>query len=71
MKETSQTVVLRKLEASEGMAITDNATETMRAKVVYLGVGDSPDNYKEIDENTPLPEPDEPEEPEEGAENAD
>ena len=56
MTQTSQTVVLRKLEASEGMAITDKATETMRAKVVYLGVEDSPENYMEIDENTPLPE---------------
>ena len=55
MKETSQTVVLRKLEASDGMVITDKATEIMRAKVVYLGVEDSPENYKEIDENTPLP----------------
>ena len=71
MTETSQTVILRKLEASAGMVITDKETETMRAKTVYLGVGDSPDNYKEIDENTPLPEPVEPEDPEEGAENAD
>ena len=55
MRETSQTVILRKLEASEGMVITDKATETMRAKVVYLGVEDSPENYMEIDENTPFP----------------
>ncbi len=56
MTETSQTVILRKIEASVGMVITDKETETMRAKTVYLGVNDSPDNYKEIDENTPLPE---------------
>ncbi len=68
MTETSQTVILRKLEASAGMVITDKETETMRAKTVYLGVGDSPDNYKEIDENTPLPEFDE---TEEGVENVD
>ena len=67
MTQSEQTVVLRKLEASEGMVITDKATETMRAKVVYLGVADSPENYKEIDETTPLPDS----ETEEGAENAD
>ena len=55
MIQSEQTVILRKLEASAGMVITDKETETMRAKVVYLGVNDSPDNYKEIDENTPLP----------------
>lgn len=51
-----ETVTLRKLTASEGMAITDNETETLRAKTVYLGKEDSEKNYKEIDENTPLPE---------------
>ncbi|MCR5637141.1 MAG: hypothetical protein K6F76_08215 [Clostridiales bacterium] len=59
MTETSQTVVLRRLEASAGMVITDKETETMRATIVYLGVGDSQDNYKEIDEDTPLPEQEE------------
>lgn len=57
MTATTQTVILRKLTASYGMVITDVATETMRAKSVYLGKEDSEDNYKEIDENTPLPEP--------------
>ena len=56
MTTSTETVTLRKLVASEGMVITDIATETMRAKVVYLGKEDSEDNYKEIDENTPLPE---------------
>lgn len=58
----TSTVVIRKLTASEGMVITDIATETMRSKVVYLGKEDSADNYKEIDENTPLPEIEEQEE---------
>ena len=52
----TSTVVIRKLTASDGMVITDIATETMRSKVVQLGSGDSEENYKEIDENTPLPE---------------
>ena len=56
MIATTQTVVLRKLVASEGMVITDIATETMRAKIIYLGKEDNEENYKEIDENTPLPE---------------
>ncbi len=50
------TVILRKLIASEGMTITDKATETMRATEVYLGKEDSEDNYIEIPEDTPLPE---------------
>lgn len=53
---TTETISLRKLIASEGMVITDKETELMRAKVVYLGKEDDVDNYKEIDENTPLPE---------------
>ena len=57
MTTSTETVTLRKIVASEGMVITDIATEIMRAKVVYLGKEDSDDNYKEIDENTPLPEP--------------
>ena len=60
MTTSTQTVVLRKLTASEGMVITDIATEQMRAKTIYLGKEDSEENYKEIDENTPLPEPEEP-----------
>lgn len=49
-------IVIRKLMPSEGMVITDVATQTMRSKCVYLGSEDSADNYMEIDENTPLPE---------------
>ena len=56
MTTETSTVIIRKLTASEGMVITDVETETMRAKVVYLGKEDSEANYKEIDENTPLPE---------------
>ena len=56
MISSTQTVVLRKLTASEGMVITDTETETMRATVIWLGKGDSEDNYKEIPEDTPLPE---------------
>ena len=55
MIATTQTVVLRKLAASDGMVITDIATETMRTKIIYLGKEDSEENYKEIDENTPSP----------------
>ena len=47
---------LRKLTASEGMVYTDLKTETMRAKFLYLGIGDSEENYKQILEDTPLPE---------------
>lgn len=47
---------LRKLTASEGMVYTDLKTEMMRAKFLFLGIGDSEENYKEIPENTPLPE---------------
>ncbi len=49
------TVILRKLTASNGMVITNKATETMRATEVYLGKEDSEDNYIEIPEDTPLP----------------
>ena len=37
--------------------ITDVATETDRAEFMFLGKEDSPENYKAIDRNTPLPEP--------------
>ena len=57
MTTSTETVTLRKLTASDGMVITDIATETMRAKTIYLGKEDSVKKYKEIDENTPLPEP--------------
>lgn len=56
MISSTQTVILRKLTASEGMMITDLETETMRAAEVWLGKGDSEENYKEISEGTPLPE---------------
>lgn len=56
MVETKETVILRKLEASEGMEITDIATETLRTKLLYLGCEDSSSNYKEIPEGTPVPE---------------
>ena len=53
---STETVTLRKLVASEGMVITDIETETMRATEVWLGKGDSEENYKEIPEGTLLPE---------------
>ena len=56
MISSTQTVILRKLTASDGMVITDIETETMRATEVWLGKGDSEENYKEIPESTPLPE---------------
>lgn len=56
MISSTQTVVLRKLTASEGMVITDIETETMRATEVWLGKDDSESDYKEIPEGTPLPE---------------
>ena len=37
--------------------ITDVATETDRVEFMFLGKEDSPENYKAIDRNTPLPEP--------------
>lgn len=52
---STETVTLRKLVASEGMVITDNETETMRAIEVWLGKSDSEENYREIPEDTPLP----------------
>lgn len=59
MTTSTQTVILRKLTASEGMAITDKATQTMRAEFVFLGREDTEDNYMEIPADTPLPEDDE------------
>lgn len=38
----------------ENNVITDIESETLRAESLYLGVGDSIDNYKEIDKNTPI-----------------
>lgn len=39
----------------ENNVITDIESETLRAELLYLGIGDSIDNYKEIDKNTPVP----------------
>ena len=41
---------------TENNVITDVATEMDRAEFVFLGKEDSPENYKAIDRNTPLPE---------------
>lgn len=43
---------------NENHVITDIESETIRAEQLYLGIGDSIDNYKEIDKNTPIPTPD-------------
>lgn len=51
----TETISLKKLIASDGMLITDADTQTMRAKTIYLGNDDNPDNYVEIPEDTPLP----------------
>lgn len=37
--------------------ITDIESETLRTELLYLGIGDNIDNYKEIDKNTPVPIP--------------
>jgi hypothetical protein len=42
----------------ENNVITDIESETLRAEQIYLGIGDSIDNYKEINKNTPVPIPD-------------
>lgn len=41
----------------ENNVITDIESETLRTELLYLGIGDSIDNYKEIDKNTPVPIP--------------
>lgn len=41
----------------ENNVITDIESETLRVEQLYLGIGDSIDNYKEIDKNTPVPIP--------------
>ena len=41
---------------TENDVITDVATEMDRAEFMFLGKEDSPENYKAIDRNTPLPE---------------
>lgn len=57
MTYNTQTVNLRELIADEGMVITDKETQTMRAKKVFLGKEESRENFLEIPEDTPLPEP--------------
>lgn len=42
----------------ENNVITDIESEILRAEQLYLGIGDSIDNYKEIDKNTSVPNPD-------------
>lgn len=42
---TVTTVELKKIEASEGMVLTNG---NAYGKVIYLGVNDSPDNWREI-----------------------
>ena len=46
-----------KLLPDNGMVLTNVATETMRAEEIDLGKNDSADNYKDISEDTPIPEP--------------
>ena len=41
----------------ENNIITDIESETLRTELLYLGIGDSIDNCKEIDKNTPVPIP--------------
>ena len=52
--EIIQNENIRELIPSEGMVLTDKLTETMRAEILYLGKEDSPENYKEIDKDTPI-----------------
>ena len=53
---------LVKIEADEGMILVDK--DGYSSKLIYLGIYDSPDNYKEINEEDYI-EPEEPEIPEE------
>ena len=57
--EIIQNENIRELIPSEGMVLTDKLTETMRAEILYLGKGDNPENYKEIDKDTPIEDEDE------------
>lgn len=54
MKIIEKQVILKELRPSQGMILTDKETETMRAEILYLGKEDSPENYKEIDKDTPI-----------------
>ena len=51
MELIEKNVTLRELRASEGLFITDKATKTMKAEVLYLGKEDSQDNYIEVEES--------------------
>lgn len=57
--EIIQNENIRELIPSEGMVLTDKLTETIRAEILYLGKEDNPDNYKEIDKDTPIIDEDE------------
>lgn len=46
-----------KLLPDDGMVLTDVATETMRTKEIDLGKSDNEDNYMDIPEDTPVPDP--------------
>lgn len=59
MELIEKQVTLKELRPSQGMILTDKETETMRAEVIYLGKEDSPENYKEIDKDTPIEDEDE------------
>ena len=60
---TIDTYTMTKLTADEGMVLTDKATRTVRSTVLYLGDGDTPENYIEIpDDPDGADEPDEIEE---------
>lgn len=55
MKLEEKQVTLRKLVASEGKVIVSKTLDeegnpTVRAKVLYLAVGSSEDDFEEIDE---------------------
>ena len=52
MKVTEQQVTLRKLTPSEGMWLTrtDATTDRVFSKEVFLGINDSPDNWREATE---------------------
>lgn len=55
MEVQEKQVILRKLVASKGKVIVSKTVDeegkpTVQAKELYLGVGDSADNYEEIDE---------------------
>lgn len=47
MKQIIEKVTLVKLEAAESMTITDKE-RTIFSKLIYLGKGDSAENYEEI-----------------------